>query len=65
MAAVARIAVPGTSRYEIVEDVDDIKTDYGVLNVLYGMDSEKGPQRIVYAPGQWEKVMVDTVPDKE
>ena len=65
MATVARISTPHDVRYTVIEDVDLITTDYGVLNIMYGMDSEKGPQRVVYAPGQWEKVMIDTVPDKE
>lgn len=65
MGTLARIAVPHSGHYDIIENVDDISTTDGVLNILYGIDSEKGPRRTVYAPGQWEKLMVETVPDTE
>jgi hypothetical protein len=43
----------------VTECLDDINTDYGVLNIIFGGETPEGPRRLIYAPGVWTSVEVE------
>jgi hypothetical protein len=45
----------------VINDLDTITTDYGVLDIVHSTNMSDGPKRVIFAPGVWTNVELEMV----
>jgi hypothetical protein len=45
----------------VIDDLETITTDYGVLDIIHSANIPEGPKRVIFALGVWTNVELEIV----